>query len=210
MLALYRPTVDLVQVQLVRKVVLLAVVLACLMLLVFGGSYWPGGGSVHEAIEWAGIALIITCIIGRTWCTLYIGGNKVQALVTAGPYSVSRNPLYVFSIMGAAGAGAQLGSVVLALSAGLAAAAVFYVVVLKEEQALVVHHGNAYRQYLAEVPRFLPNFSLWRDVAAVSVRPSLVRRTFVDACVFLLAIPLAEGAEYLHESGILNVLFHLP
>jgi protein-S-isoprenylcysteine O-methyltransferase Ste14 len=208
--ALYRPTIDLVQVQLVRKAVLLAVVIACLVLLVFGDSYWPGGSLVHEAIEWAGIFLIVVCIIGRTWCTLYIGGSKIYDLVTVGPYSVSRNPLYVFSIAGAAGAGAQLGSVVLALAAGLAAATVFYAVVLKEEQALVVHHGNAYRQYLAEVPRFFPKLSLWRDVASVSVRPSLIRRTFVDACVFLLAIPLAEGAEYLHETGILTALFHLP
>jgi hypothetical protein len=113
-------------------------------------------------------------------------------------------------MLGAAGAGAQLGSVVLALAAGLAAFAVFYVVVLKEEQALVSHHGNIYRQYLAEVPRFLPNLSLWQDVATVSVRPTLIRRTFVDACVFLLAIPLAEVAEYLHELGLLPAFLHLP
>ena len=210
MLAAHRSTIDLVQVQFVRKAVLLAVVLACVVLLVFGDSYWPGGGLVHETIEWAGIALIVLCIVGRTWCTIYIGGHKIHTFVTIGPYSVSRNPLYLFSIVGAAGAGAQLGSVVLALAAGLAAYLVFYAVVLKEERVLVALHGNEYRQYLAVVPRFLPKWSLWRDAATVSVRPSLIRRTFVDACVFLLSIPLAEGAEYLHETGILSALFHLP
>src|SRR5690606_40050349 len=65
--------------------------------------------------------LIVVCVIGRTWSSIYIAGHKVQTLVMDGPYSISRNPLYVFSIIGAAGAGAQLGSIVLALAAGFVA-----------------------------------------------------------------------------------------
>ena len=49
-------------------------------------------------IEMAGLVLILVCILGRTWCTLYIGGLKKRELVTAGPYSVVRNPLYVFTL----------------------------------------------------------------------------------------------------------------
>jgi len=50
-------------------------------------------GSLHEAVEGAGLALIAAAIVGRAWCTLYIGGRKLHELVTAGPYSISRNPL---------------------------------------------------------------------------------------------------------------------
>jgi len=209
-LAVYRSTIDLVQVQLVRKAVLLAVVFACFLLLVLGESYWPSGEAVHETIEWVGIGLIVACIIGRTWCSIYIGGRKIYELVTLGPYSISRNPLYFFSIVGAAGAGAQLGSLGLAAAAGFLAYLVFYVVVQKEERVLATNYGSEYRQYLATVPRFLPAISLWRDAASLEVRPALVRRTFIDACVFLLAIPLAEGFEYLHETGFLPTLLHLP
>ena len=70
-------------------------------------------------IEWFGIFAIILCIFGRTWTSLYIGGRKNRALLTKGPYSVVRNPLYVFSILGAAGAGAQLGSVISSVIIGL-------------------------------------------------------------------------------------------
>ena len=210
MLAIHQSTIDLARVQLVRKAALLVTVTASLFVVVFGSSYWPRGGVVHEAIEWAGIALIVICIIGRTWCSIYIGGRKIYELVRIGPYSVSRNPLYFFSIIGAVGAGAQLGSIALAVAAGVIAFVIFYAVVQKEEKALVTRYGNEYREYLAQVPRFVPKISLWRDAPSVEVRPMLIRRTFVDACVFLLSIPLAEGFEYLHDAGLMPVVFSLP
>lgn len=203
-------TIDLAHVQLVRKAVLLAAVAACVLLLVFGESRWAGGGLPHETIEWTGIGLIVFCILGRTWASIYIGGRKVRSLVRAGPYSVSRNPLYVFSVIGAAGAGAQMGSAILALAAGLIALLIFYAVVLKEEAALRDRFGAAYREYLATVPRFVPDWSLWQDAEKIEVRPQLIVRTFIDACVFLLAIPLAEGFEWLHEAGYLTSLVLLP
>ena len=42
--------------------------------------------------------MILICILGRTWATLYIGGQKQRELVTKGPYSVVRNPLYLFTL----------------------------------------------------------------------------------------------------------------
>jgi protein-S-isoprenylcysteine O-methyltransferase Ste14 len=210
MIAALPDAINLSRVQLVRKAILLAAVAASVLVLVFGQSLWSGGGLAHEAIEWTGIFLIVVCVIGRTWSSIYIAGHKVQTLVMTGPYSVSRNPLYVFSIIGAAGAGAQLGSIVLAMAAGLFAWVVFYAVVRKEERALTAKFGPRYRQYLASVPRFLPKWSLWRDVDTVEARPRMIVRTFLDASVFLLSIPLAEGFEYLHAVGALPVLATLP
>jgi hypothetical protein len=37
-----------------------------------------------------------------------------------------------------------------------------------------------------------------------------VKRTFLDACMFIAAIPLAEALDVLHELGWLRVLFRLP
>jgi protein-S-isoprenylcysteine O-methyltransferase Ste14 len=210
MITAHPTDINLSRVQLVRKAVLLAAVAASVAFLIFGESRWPGGGVIHETVEWGGIFLIVFCIIGRTWSSIYIAGRKVRTVVMDGPYSISRNPLYVFSIIGAAGAGAQLGSIALALAAGFVAWLVFYVVVHKEERTLTAKLGLPYRQYLATVPRFIPNWSLWRDAENVEVRPRLIVRTFVDACVFLLSIPVAEGFEYLHESVLLPVLAILP
>jgi protein-S-isoprenylcysteine O-methyltransferase Ste14 len=210
MLAVHHSSINLGQVQHIRKAALLAAIVAGIALMVVGDSRWPSGTVMHETIEWVGLVLIVTCILGRTWSSIYIGGRKVQSLVMDGPYSVTRNPLYLFSVLGAAGAGAQLGSIVLAVVAGAIALLVFYLVIIKEERVLVVRFGSKFRRYLSEVPRFLPNPSLWRDVDKIEVRPSIVGRTAVDACVFLLSIPLAEGFEYLHDADLLFAVVHLP
>lgn len=196
--------------QTIRKAVLFAAVGIGIVFLFLGGARWPGGDWRHEGIEAVGLGLIVLCILGRTWCSLYIGGRKNQSLIADGPYSVSRNPLYFFSIVGAVGVGAQVGSIAIALFCGFVTWAVFVLTVQREEAALGAAFGDDYRDYLNRVPRFLPKPWLWRDLAVVEVRPRTVLMTFVDALVFLAALPLAEGLEYIHEAGLLPVFISLP
>lgn len=197
-------------IQLIRKAVLLAVVVGGIFIVVFADSTWPDGGFAHEAIELTGFFLIVFCIVGRTWCSLYIGGLKNKSLIEAGPYSITRNPLYVFSVIGAAGVGAQLGSVAIAILAGLVTWAVFYILIFSEERYLRVKFGAEFRRYASRVPRFWPNFRLWRDMESLTIKPGIVRGTFVDACVFLLSIPICEAFDHLHDLGIVPVLFQVP
>jgi protein-S-isoprenylcysteine O-methyltransferase Ste14 len=210
MLALYRSEISLESIQLIRKAVLLLVAIAGGGVLVFGESKWPNGGLMHETIELVGFGLIVFCILGRTWCALYIGGLKNKSLITVGPYSVSRNPLYFFSIMGTAGIGAQMGSVVITLAAAAVVWAVFRILTLSEERALSENFGESYREYLMRVPRFFPKFSLWHDVESLTINPRIVRATFLDACIFLIAIPLGDGFDYLHGIGAVPVFFQVP
>ena len=203
------PSVDeIASVQMARKLGLLVTLATFAALFAFGGSRWSY--PVHEAMRWIGAGLIFICISGRTWCSLYIGGRKTHELVTTGPYSVSRNPLYVFSIIGAIGIGAQFGAVSVAILAGACAWLVHILVVRQEERLLLAEHGETYAKYLAEVPRFFPRFSLWKNVDALEVRPWTVARTYVDACIFLAAMPVAGALDLLHHLGLLRVFFRLP
>lgn len=197
-------------VQTIRKLVLFVAGALGIFVFAVSNSRYPSGGTLHELIEWIGIVLIVTCILGRTWASLYIGGRKIEELVTVGPYSTMRNPLYFFSILGAVGVGAQVGSIVVALVCGLIASAVFCVVVLQEEKVLIARYGDSFRSYMARVPRFIPNPRLWMDEPTLTIRPPRVLMTFADALLFLLAVPLAEGFEYLQDAGIVPVLFLLP
>ncbi len=186
-----------------------AVLLGIAMFAVTSSSK-PSGTTAHELIEWLGIIAIMICVFGRTWCTLYIGGRKVEQFVTEGPYSVTRNPLYLFSILGGAGAGAQMGSLTAALIFGVLAWLVFYVVALKEERLLASRYPAEFSAYMASVPRFLPNLRLWRDAPTLTVAPPNVVRTFADAMILLLAVPLAEVIDIMQDNGLLPILFHLP
>jgi protein-S-isoprenylcysteine O-methyltransferase Ste14 len=181
-----------------------------LFVLLFTQSVWPTGMLMHEAIEWVGYLLIFACIAGRTWCSLYIGGRKKQILVQQGPYSLSRNPLYLFSMLGGAGVGFQAGSLTTGLVFGLFVFALFSIVIAQEEAFLRDRFPAEFNAYAAAVPRWGPRFSAWRDAPEVVIRPRLVLVTFRDALWFLLAIPLLEGIELLQESGWLPVLLQLP
>jgi len=198
------------RVQTIRKIVLLAAIAVAVFVFAVTDSVYPSGKAAHELVEWAGILLIVICILGRTWSSLYIAGRKGRELVTIGPYSTCRNPLYFFSIIGAAGMGTQSGSLTLGLISGMIAAIVFFFVVTQEERLLTKVHGKKYGTYLATVPRFVPRPSLWRDEDTLTIRPPRVLMTFADALVFLLSVPIAEGFEYLRELGTIPTLLILP
>ena len=46
-----------------------------------------------------GFVLVVFGSFGRIWASLYIEGNKTKNLVTSGPFSMVRNPLYFFSLI---------------------------------------------------------------------------------------------------------------
>jgi protein-S-isoprenylcysteine O-methyltransferase Ste14 len=196
-------------VQVTRKIALGLGAIAALALVALVGSpvEWA---TIHESVEAIGLALILICIAGRCWCTLYIGGRKGAELVDIGPYSLCRNPLYFFSFLGAAGVGAQTGALTVALLFTIAAEVVFRLVVSREEGFLKEALGEPYARYLAAVPRFLPFPWLWKGQDVLEVRPGRVALTFLDGLAFLLAIPLAEGLEILQNHKILPVLLRLP
>jgi protein-S-isoprenylcysteine O-methyltransferase Ste14 len=52
-----------------------------------------------------GVILLAIASFGRIWCSLYIGGFKTNSLISGGPYSLCRNPLYFFSFLGGIGIG---------------------------------------------------------------------------------------------------------
>ena len=197
-------------VQTVRKIVLLLAVGFGIVIFALTSSRYATDSATHEAIEWIGIGLIAICIVGRTWSSLYIGGRKIVDLVTIGPYSIVRNPLYFFSVIGAAGIGAQAGNITVTLACTCIGFLVFSIVAQQEERLLLKRHRQSYVAYLRRVPRFFPDPSLWRDEPTLTVRQTRVYMTFADALLFLLAVPVADACEYLQSTGVFPVLALLP
>jgi len=170
----------------------------------------PSGSALHEGTEQAGLAFIFAAILGRAWCTLYLGGRKGRELMTQGPYSVSRNPLYAFSLLGVLGAGAQSGSLLLGPLLAAAVYAVFSRVIGEEESLLRQAFGPEFDAYCRRVPRFGPRPSGWLSAERIEVSVPALWRTVRDALPFLLAVPAFETIEILQNAGWLPVLIHLP
>lgn len=199
----------LAQFQSARRFALAVFIAAAFVALLFVQSAWPDG-ELHEFVEAIGLGLIVVGIVGRMWCTLYIGGRKSAEIVSSGPYSVTRNPLYVFSTIAAGGVGAQTGSIVLGLAFALCCAGAFGIVIRREEAFLAREFGPAYDDYIRRVPRFWPRFGGFKDKGELTIRTRLVYRTLVDGLVFFLAMPAFELVEYLQALGIIPILLHLP
>lgn len=193
--------------QVMRRLLLAILIIGACSILVFGGSLQ--NELMHERIESVGQMLILIGIGGRLWATLYIGGRKSAEVVSTGPYSITRNPLYLFSTIAAAGVGAQTGSYIVAVFFMLLCAAAFHLVALREERYLTAKLGPDYAAYRARVPRFLPNPILYRDDTEVTFQTGRFRTTMVDGLVFLAAVPFFETIETVQESGIVPILFAL-
>ena len=118
--------------------------------------------------ETFGLFLLTICSMGRLWALLYISGYKKLELITEGPYSMVRHPLYVFSLIGAIGIGLASENILV-----LAALVIFYLLyypltILVEEKKLVDKFGQAYLDYIKRTPRFLPKLSLYKGSATIS------------------------------------------
>ena len=196
--------------QRMRRLVLAVLVVALFAALLFGQSIFPPDTIIHETIEMFGVILIFLGVVGRLWSTLYIGGRKSEEVVTGGPYSITRNPLYVFSTMAAAGVGAQIGSVTATIGFAVLCAVAFHFVILREERFLAEALGAPYRAYLERVPRFWPNLSLYQEGDTGSFKPRLLLTTLLDGLVFLVALPAFELIDGAQQSGVLPVLFRFP
>jgi protein-S-isoprenylcysteine O-methyltransferase Ste14 len=206
-MALNSPT-EMARYQQRRRLAIAVVIGLILVALLTIRSAWSNDW-VHEYIEDFGIGAIVLAILGRMWCTLYIGGRKSAEIVRLGPYSMSRNPLYAFSTLGAAGIGMLTGSLTVALVLAILCYVAFRFVIAAEEGYLENVFGEPYRAYKREVPRFFPKISLYREADVLSVRSSVLYKTLFDGLVFFVSYPLLEFVEYLQTTGALPVLLRL-
>lgn len=211
MTLVYSGPMKLRRVQLIRRIILQGFTVCAILVLPFVCAIWLHEYPLfHAQIEHVGIFLIFFAIFGRTWCALHISGSKNARIVDTGPYSLVRNPLYVFSLVGTAGVGAQTSSLVVAAVFTVVIAIVFAVVVRKEEAYLCAKFGPVYEEYRQRVPRFFPSFAAYKDVSRLTIDLRLVRRTFIESCYFLVAIPAFDTLELARDYGWIPHILHLP
>ena len=129
----------------------------------------------------------------RIWASGYL--TKLSGLVTAGPFALCRNPLYVGSFL------ISLGYLIMCddIAVLIVGTAIFWLLhagaVAYEEGLLREYFGEDYLRYCREVPRFLPrphklagqgNFSFQRAMGNDEFRSAAFLVLFVS-CFGLMA-----------------------
>lgn len=113
----------------------------------------------------AGCVLVIAGLAVRAAASGHIRKNR--ELATTGPYAYTRNPLYLGSILIAAGFVVAARNPWIAVAALLMFLAI-YLPVIKAEETYLRGAFPAYSDYAAHVPRLLPRLVAWRLPGAVS------------------------------------------
>jgi len=183
---------------------------ALLPFILFSRGMLAEDGAAHALMGWAGYLMVIVCVLGRGYCSAFIGGRKNDMLIAEGPFSLMRNPLYVFSFIGVMGIGLQSGMATLALTLSLCFMFYYPKVVAREEAYLLNRFGDVYRDYMRKTPRWLPQWKNWIEPEYISTQPRLFRETLRDASVFFAAFPIFALLGWLHQQGIIPVYFLLP
>jgi protein-S-isoprenylcysteine O-methyltransferase Ste14 len=101
----------------------------------------------------------------RLWAVRHIGtvsrtrSERLGPLVTTGPFALTRNPLYIGNIALWTGFAVVARLLWLAPIVVVLLAAEYHAIVRWEERLLESRLGDAYRDYVARVPRWLPRIS---------------------------------------------------
>ena len=165
---------------------------------------------LYEFLELVGYVLIVFATLGRIWATVYIGGRKDEELCQDGPYSISRNPLYLFSLFGAVGI--ILSAQKLTLLAIILPFFVYYYFVIRGEETRLLHFfGQEYADYSKRVGRILPTFKTYTSQENFTVYPKVLFRSMIHASIFMWIFMLLEILEYCKDrTALLPTLFTLP
>lgn len=153
---------------------------------------FPRESVVGLLFDSAGSIFLFAGVIGRFWCTLYIGGRKNLEVIDSGPYSICRHPLYFFSSVSALGFGLLLGSVLVATLIFTIVSAVLLITAIHEERYLQSKLGVSYIKYSREVPRFFPSIRRFSTSAQVTASVAVLKTNFMDGLVFLSLLPLSK------------------
>jgi len=180
------------------------------LIILFTNNAWEANAPlVTQILFLFGAILVGIATMGRLWCSVYIAGYKTEKLITEGPYSVTRNPLYFFSFIGSLGLGLATETMLIPLLIVISFA-IYYPKVIKSEEAEMAQlHGQDFARYISNVPAFFPKISILKEPDVYSTKPIVFRKHIFSALWFVWLMGILELIEGLHEINILPMFFSI-
>ena len=143
--------------------------------------------------------------MGRIWCSLYISGFKNAKLVTDGPYSLCRNPLYLFSYLGGVGIMLITETFIFPIVFTLYFLCYYHFVIRQEEAFLSEKYGTAYSDYIKTIPRFYQVSKILKSLSSIRFHRSI--SVFLTQVVWFICCGLSPTFDELRLHGVLPSLF---
>ena len=171
----------------------------------FGGNQLPENAVMRVGTLLLAYGFVIIAVLGRLWCSLYLCGYKTSALIDVGPFSIVRNPLYLFSFIGATGIAIATTSIPLTLLIIAFFLLIYPAVIANEEKRLETVLGEDYLAYKERTPKALPNFKLYKGVKQYTINIKQVHSAFLDVVWFFIALALARLVPMLYGTGALPI-----
>ncbi len=173
-------------------------------------SYWETkNDKITFLLFLMGAILVAVASLGRMWCSLYIAGYKDDKLITQGPYSICRNPLYLFSLIGVVGVGFATETLTFPIVFIILFAFYYGFVIKSEEERLKKLFGFEFEEYKKKVPAFFPRFSSFAEPENYNVKPIVYRRHIFSALWFIWLLGILEVIEGMKEIGFLKSLWSI-
>ncbi len=177
--------------------------------LIFGKQKFILNPIAYTVIDIVALLLCTSAVMGRIWCSFYISGFKNKKLVSEGPYSMMRNPLYYFSFLGLIGVGLVSHSLLFFAFCILAFAFYYPLVIAGEEAKLSGIYGEQYDKYRSTVPKFFPKFSLFHQPQEYSVKPKTFYKDLRDCSMFIIVYCVMILINVLKAEGIIKAFFDI-
>jgi protein-S-isoprenylcysteine O-methyltransferase Ste14 len=180
------------------------------MLVLFSRPWAPEGSLLDAAADGIGWSCLVLYVVLRVWATLFAGGKKDRVLQTQGPYSITRNPLYLGSLFLALAVCGFAQSFTLLI--GVAAVFVLYArgVIAAEERILLQLFPEEYPAYQRRTPRLFPRFRAFQSPGKVEVNLSALKLEAKRLAGAALLPIGAELVELLRDASWWPHYFHLP
>jgi hypothetical protein len=129
--------------------------------------------------------------------------------VTYGPYSISRNPLYFFSLIGGIGVGLATKTLMIPFIIVIMFLIYYPNIIKSEEERLLNIHGEEFKRYRDKTPSFIPKPSLFHEPEEYTVNPKIFRKNIIRAIWFIWLLGIIRIIAAFHETGSLPIYFKI-
>jgi protein-S-isoprenylcysteine O-methyltransferase Ste14 len=125
--------------------------------------------ALNLALDATALLLVIAGGATRSWAMGYHvwrrkhGAEGNRSLITAGPYALVRNPLYLGTLLISAGVALMSGAPWVMGVYAVVFIGGYWAIIQWEESRLIRQFGERYGGYFASVPRLAPMLRVWKQ-----------------------------------------------